>query len=94
MDDDDVQESGQLDTSASAGADARTTASSDMPPPKPPRPMTEQQKHVMMLKDAFPSVEESVIKAILTASRGQLEPAFNALLGRCSVEGSCHCRGS
>lgn len=35
----------------------------------------------MILKEAFPTVDSSVIKAVLRASGGQVEPAFNALLG-------------
>ncbi|KAK4130858.1 hypothetical protein BT67DRAFT_464678 [Trichocladium antarcticum] len=90
MDDDDVQESGTLtieDASAKSTATPTTTnapapapALDDAPPPKPPRPLTEDQKNQQMLKEAFPSVEPSVIKAVLTASRGQIEAAFNALL--------------
>ena len=33
------------------------------------------------LKEAFPSIDPSVIKAVLRASGGNVEPAFNALLG-------------
>ena len=43
--------------------------------------MTEQQKNEAILKEAFPSIDASVIKAVLIASRGQIDPAFNALLG-------------
>lgn len=50
-------------------------------PPKPPRPMSEAQKNEVILKEAFPSVDPGVIKAILRASGGKVEPAFNALLG-------------
>ncbi|KAJ2898726.1 hypothetical protein MKZ38_003678 [Zalerion maritima] len=78
MDDDDVQETGVLDNSQSTPGAA--PASSEAPPPKPPRPMTEAQKHILMLKEAFPTIDEPVIKAVLTASRGHVEPAFNALL--------------
>lgn len=49
-------------------------------PQRPPRPLTEAQKNVMILKEAFPTVDNSVIKAVLRASGGQIEPAFNALL--------------
>ncbi|KAL1850198.1 ubiquitin-binding protein cue5 [Diaporthe australafricana] len=70
---------------ASAGAPAApnpsTAASQEAPPPKPPRPVTEQQKNEAILKEAFPSIDASVIKAVLIASRGQVDPAFNALLG-------------
>ena len=35
---------------------------------------------MLILKEAFPSVDAGVIKAVLSASRGQVESAFNALL--------------
>ena len=38
------------------------------------------------MKEAFPTVEPSVVKAILAASGGQVEPAFNALLGMTDPE--------
>ncbi|KAH6640750.1 hypothetical protein F5144DRAFT_618447 [Chaetomium tenue] len=90
MDDDDVQEQGTLnveDTAKSnaattpASANATTTAGSDeAAPPRPPRPLTEEQKSQQMLKEAFPTVDDSVIKAVLRASGGRIESAFNALL--------------
>ena len=58
-----------------------TTDETDNPPAKPPRPQTEAQKNEMILQEAFPSVEPSVIRAVLRASSGRVEPAFNALLG-------------
>ncbi|KLU91196.1 hypothetical protein MAPG_09718 [Magnaporthiopsis poae ATCC 64411] len=79
MDDDDVQEPGVLETSGTATA-AAARAGEDAPPPKPPRPLTEQQKNQLMLKEAFPTLDEAVIKAVLTASGGRIDPAFNALL--------------
>jgi CDK inhibitor PHO81 len=33
------------------------------------------------LKEAFPDVDEAIIEAVLIASGGSIEPAFNALLG-------------
>ncbi|KAK5997815.1 CUE domain-containing protein 5 [Cladobotryum mycophilum] len=66
MDDDEVQETGVL--------------SGDAPPPKPPRPVSEAQKNQSILKEAFPTVDDGVIRAVLSASGGQVEPAFNALL--------------
>ena len=84
MDDDDVQETGVLNEEGASKPNTTTAtapASEEAPPPKPPRPMTEQQKHVQILKEAFPGVDETVIKAVLTASNGRIEPAFNALLG-------------
>lgn len=56
------------------------TVSDETPPPKPPRPVTEQQKNEAILKEAFPSIDASVIKAVLIASGGRIDPAFNALL--------------
>jgi hypothetical protein len=96
LDDDDVQESGVLggDDSNTATATATNTSQSQTPaqaqaptstneaaPPKPPRPVSETQQNEAILKEAFPSVEMSVIKAVLRASGGRVEPAFNALLG-------------
>lgn len=63
------------------GAATPAADASEVPPPKPPRPMTEAQKNELILKEAFPSVDASVVKAVLRASGGQVEPAFHALLG-------------
>ncbi|KAF4977710.1 hypothetical protein FZEAL_5804 [Fusarium zealandicum] len=84
LDDDDVQESGVLGydgntTTAPATATAQTPTN-ETGPPKPPRPLSEAQKNEMILKEAFPTVDQGVIKAVLRASNGQVEPAFNALL--------------
>lgn len=49
-------------------------------PNKPPRPQTEAQKNELILKEAFPGVDAGVIRAVLSASAGKVEPAFNALL--------------
>jgi hypothetical protein len=85
MDDDDVQESGILNTDESVTkpaqpATANAPPSEEVPPPRPPRPVSEHQKNVMILKEAFPGIDEGVIKAVLTASGGRIDPAFNALL--------------
>lgn len=53
----------------------------EAPPPKPPRPMNPEQQAESTLKEAFPTVDAAVVKAILRASGGRIEPAFNALLG-------------
>ncbi|KAI0556166.1 hypothetical protein F4679DRAFT_521402 [Xylaria curta] len=83
MDDDDVPETGVLSNSATAApATATTTApAGETPPTQPPRPLTTQQKNEQILKEAFPSIDATVIKAVLAASGGQIDPAFNALLG-------------
>ena len=54
----------------------------DVGPPKPPRPLAPEQQAEYTLKEAFPSIDAAVVKAVLRASGGRVEPAFNALLGR------------
>ncbi|KAK7620785.1 hypothetical protein IWX48DRAFT_550551 [Phyllosticta citricarpa] len=50
------------------------------PPPKPPRPMSPMAQAEATLIEAFPDTDPKVIKAVLVASGGKVEPAFNALL--------------
>ena len=78
MDDDDIQESGVLSNEAGS---LRHAAVEDEAPPKPPRPLNPQQQAENTLKEAFPTIDAAVIKAVLMASGGRVEPAFNALLG-------------
>ncbi|GMM37930.1 ubiquitin-binding protein [Saccharomycopsis crataegensis] len=54
--------------------------SGEKPPPRPPRPLSPRQKAKKTLQDAFPNMEEKYINAVLIASEGDLNPAFNALL--------------
>lgn len=54
------------------------------PPPKPPRPMSPQQQAQATLQEAFPSIDVPIVRAVLVASGGQIEPAFTALLSRFS----------
>ncbi|KAI5955682.1 CUE5 [Candida jiufengensis] len=51
-----------------------------LPPPPPSRPKDPVQQTTQDLKDAFPSIEEKIITAVLIASQGNPEPAFSALL--------------
>ncbi|KHN98308.1 UBA-like protein [Metarhizium album ARSEF 1941] len=68
-------------TTATPGGEPKAQGSPiEAAPPKPPRPVTESQKNEMILKEAFPTVDGNVIKAVLRASGGKVEPAFNALL--------------
>ncbi|EXJ86363.1 hypothetical protein A1O3_03314 [Capronia epimyces CBS 606.96] len=53
----------------------------EAPPPKPPRPMSPREQAETTLREAFPTIDSSVVRAVLTASGGNVEPAFNALLG-------------
>ncbi|KAK5104490.1 ubiquitin-binding protein cue5 [Lithohypha guttulata] len=66
---------------------ATETTSKPEPPPKdehapakPPRPMNPKDQAIQTLREAFPTIDVSVIRAILTASGGNIEPAFAALL--------------
>lgn len=87
MDDDDVQDTGIIggddstNKNTTATAPAASAAAADEPAPaKPPRPLTEAQKNEAILKEAFPTVDAGIIKAVLSASAGRIDPAFNALL--------------
>jgi hypothetical protein len=51
-----------------------------VPPPKPPRPMSPKAQAEATLIEAFPLMDVKVVKAVLVASGGKVEPAFNALL--------------
>jgi len=53
----------------------------EIPPAKPPRPQSPMQQAEHTLIEAFPSIDTKVVKAVLAASGGKVEPAFNALLG-------------
>ncbi len=79
MGDDDVLESGPIGNDAPAASKHATVE--DDAPAKPPRPLSPQQQAENTLKEAFPSIDAAVVKAVLTASGGRIEPAFNALLG-------------
>ena len=89
MDDDDVQDtpvaSGEQHT-APTGQPATTGTATEQAPAKPPRPLSAQQQAENTLKEAFPGVDAAVIKAVLIASGGKIEPAFNALLGMTDPE--------
>ncbi|KIV90716.1 hypothetical protein PV10_05342 [Exophiala mesophila] len=52
-----------------------------LPPAKPQRPLSPREQAEQTLREAFPSIDPGVVKAVLSASGGNVEPAFNALLG-------------
>lgn len=54
----------------------------EVPPPKPPRPMSPMAQAEATLIEAFPDTDPKVVKAVLVASNGKVEPAFNALLSK------------
>jgi hypothetical protein len=97
MDDDDVPETGVLNNSATTTTAPQTMTTSaptpapanEMPPTQPPRPITTQQNNEQILKEAFPNIDAAVIKAVLIASGGKMDPAFNALLGREAISIKC-----
>lgn len=77
--DDEPQETGI--TTAASGAANTAQAETETPPPKPPRPVSPRQQAETTLKEAFPTLEGSVVKAVLVASGWNVERAFHALLG-------------
>ncbi|KAL2011770.1 hypothetical protein VTN00DRAFT_4488 [Thermoascus crustaceus] len=81
--DDEPQETGVTSApSPSAPAQpAQPTDAAEAAPPKPPRPLSPRQQAENTLKEAFPTVDAAVVKAVLVASDGNLERAFHALLG-------------
>jgi hypothetical protein len=60
--------------------DAEPEEDEPAPPPKPPRPLSPSAHAENTLIEAFPSIDSKVVKAVLLASGGKVEPAFNALL--------------
>lgn len=65
-----------------AESTARPDASATQAPQQPPRPVSPREQAESTLREAFPSIDATVVKAVLAASGGQVEPAFNALLGK------------
>ena len=85
--DDDLADVGLHGGGAAAAAGSMSDATpkpgsgDDIGPPQPPRPVDARLQAETTLKEAFPSIDAAVIRAVLMASGGSLEPAFNALLG-------------
>ncbi|KAF2750121.1 hypothetical protein M011DRAFT_456064 [Sporormia fimetaria CBS 119925] len=57
-----------------------TEGATEIPPPKPPRPVNKLQEDAKALGDMFPDIDAKVIKAVLVAGGGDVERATNALL--------------
>ncbi|KAL8709477.1 MAG: hypothetical protein Q9220_005860 [cf. Caloplaca sp. 1 TL-2023] len=68
------------DTSTKESHSPPPISGEDVAPPKPPRPNNPLHVAETTLKEAFPTIDLAVIKAVLRASGGRVEPAFNALL--------------
>lgn len=84
FDDEDLSTSPKHSRPATSATNTLATQSSAVPevaPPQPPRPLNPRQQAENTLKEAFPTIDAAVVRAVLTASGGQLEPAFHALLG-------------
>ncbi|KAJ6150832.1 Ubiquitin system component Cue [Penicillium chermesinum] len=78
-DEDEPQESG-VTTASPSEPQQTATETPATAPPKPPRPLGPREHAENTLKEAFPSVDASVVKAVLVASNWNVERAFNALL--------------
>lgn len=74
--DDEAQETGTTETEATPAPPPKDEASS-----KPTKLLSQREQNENTLREAFPAIDAAVVKAVLTASRGEVEPAFNALLG-------------
>jgi hypothetical protein len=74
--DDEAQETGTTETDSTPAPPPKDAAST-----KPARPISQREQNENTLREAFPTIDAAVVKAVLTASRGEVEPAFNALLG-------------
>lgn len=62
-----------------AAAQLAKTDEDDAPPP-PARPLSPLAQAKKDLKEAFPQIEDKYVEAVLIASLGRVDPAFNALL--------------
>ncbi|ODQ81146.1 hypothetical protein BABINDRAFT_160546 [Babjeviella inositovora NRRL Y-12698] len=85
----DVATEPEASTSAETNADTVTPGieattdtanAADDAPPLPQRRLSTTDQSKQTLQEAFPNVEEKYITAVLIASQGILDPAFNALL--------------
>ena len=65
---------------AATGSPAPNPPPKDEAPTKPPRPLSTREQNELTLREAFPTIDATVVKAVLSASGGSVEPAFNALL--------------
>lgn len=71
----------ESDSKTETGAKAETKPDDPpTPPPKPPRPLSPFSASHLTLSEAFPTVEPNIVRAVLIASSGLVDPAFNGLL--------------
>lgn len=78
----------QIDDGKEASSYSKTT-DEEIPPPRPPRKTAskeiaeesgEENPLIRQLREAFPDAPETHLNAVLIASQGALDPAFNAML--------------
>lgn len=81
LDFDDEPQDPNAASGTSAPAQQTDTETPPAAPPKPPRPLSPREQSENTLKEAFPSIDATVVKAVLNASNWNVERAFNALLG-------------
>ncbi|POS87932.1 hypothetical protein EPUL_000191 [Erysiphe pulchra] len=88
MDDDEVPESavGVNEAPNLSGTVKLDNEPPSQPPPRAPQLTTPGLNGEEILIEAFPSIDLAVVKAVLRASGGLIEPAFNALLGMSDPE--------
>ena len=75
-----VDASANTDAEQGGKTDSKGTEAEEEAPAPPPRPVSPLTQIKQDLKDAFPNVEEKLVTAVLIASQGNPDPAFNALL--------------
>lgn len=75
-----VDASAKTDAKQGSKTDSKGAKAEEEAPAPPPRPISPLTQIKQDLKDAFPNVEEKLITAVLIASQGNPDPAFNALL--------------
>ena len=83
--DDDANENTANAESRNRAPDMNTALVETVPPAQPSRPKSPFSQAEVTLIEAFPGLDAKVVKAVLVASGGKLEPAFNALLSQYNV---------
>lgn len=67
-----------VDSAAKANSEAESLPATNTAAAKPTEEISDAER---TLREAFPNVDPHVVNAVLIASGGKLEPAFNGLLG-------------
>ncbi|KAF3480279.1 CUE domain-containing protein 5 [Arthroderma uncinatum] len=79
--DDEPQESGLASAPISSRSSSQLNLANQAAGMQSQRPSNPHQKITEDLREAFPNIDAPVIKAVVVASDGNVERAFNALLG-------------